>query len=83
MTDPTLPLSPDELLSTTRAVRKRLDLSRPVPDELIRQCLQLALQAPSGSNRQGWQWLVITDPGQRRAVGEVYRRATEQYLASA
>ena len=80
--DPTLPLSPDELLSTTRAVRKRLDLSRPVPDELIRQCLRIALQAPSGSNRQGWHWLVVTDADQRRAVGQVYRRATEQYLAS-
>ena len=63
-------------------MRKRLDLSRPVPDELIRQCLQIALQAPSGSNRQGWHWLVITDADQRRAVGQVYRRPTEEYLAS-
>ncbi|HEX4728195.1 MAG TPA: nitroreductase family protein [Jatrophihabitans sp.] len=82
MTEEILPLNPDELLSTTRAVRKRLDLSRPVPDELIRQCLRIALQAPSGSNRQGWHWLVITDADQRRAVGQVYRRATERYLAS-
>jgi nitroreductase len=78
----TIPLDPDELLTTTRTVRKRLDLNRPVPDELIRECLEVALQAPSGSNRQGWHWIVVTDADQRRAIGEVYRRSTEQYLNS-
>ena len=78
----TIPLDPDQLLTTTRTVRKRLDLTRPVPEELIRDCLEVALQAPSGSNRQGWHWIVVTDAGQRRAIGEVYRRSTEQYLAS-
>lgn len=78
----TIPLNPDELLTTTRSVRKRLDLTRPVPEELIRDCLEVALQAPSGSNRQDWHWIVVTDADQRRAIGEVYRRATEQYLAS-
>jgi nitroreductase len=78
----TIPLDPDELLTTTRTVRKRLDLTRPVPEELIRECLEIALQAPSGSNRQGWHWIVVTDAEQRRAIGEVYRRATERYLAS-
>jgi nitroreductase len=78
----TVALNPDELLTTTRTVRKRLDLARPVPAELIRECLEIALQAPSGSNRQGWHWIVVTDAGQRQAVGEVYRRATERYLAS-
>jgi nitroreductase len=47
---PTLPLSPDELLTTTRTVRMRLDLTRSVPLDLIRECLEVALQAPSGSN---------------------------------
>ena len=78
----TVALNPDELLTTTRTVRKRLDLARPVPAELVRECLEIALQAPSGSNRQGWHWVVVTDAGQRQAVGEVYRRATERYLAS-
>jgi nitroreductase len=78
----TIPLDPDELLTTTRTVRKRLDLTRTVPGALIRECLEIALQAPSGSNRQGWQWIVVTDADQRRAIGEVYRRATERYLAS-
>ena len=49
----------DALLSTTRAVRKRLDLDREVPDEVILECLQLAVQAPTGSNRQGWRWMVV------------------------
>ena len=78
----TLPLSPDELLTTTRSVRKRLDLTRPVPLELVRQCLQIALQAPSGSNRQAWHWIVVTEVDQRKAIGELYRRAVAEYLAS-
>lgn len=77
----TLDLNPDELLTTTRTVRKRLDLERPVPMELIRECIEIALQGPSGSNRQTWHWLVITDAEKRAAVGEYYRRAVESYLA--
>jgi nitroreductase len=78
----TLPLTADELLTTTRAVRKRLDLTRPVPMALIRECLEIALQAPSGSNRQGWQWIVVTDAEQRAALGDIYRQAVEAYLDS-
>ncbi|MCM0674722.1 nitroreductase family protein [Micromonospora phytophila] len=78
----TLPLSPDELLTTTRSVRKRLDLTRPVPMELVRECLEIALQAPSGSNRQGWQWIVVTDPAKRDVIGRIYQRAVHGYLAS-
>ena len=58
----------DALLSTTRAVRKRLDLERPVPLEIIRDCLELALQAPTGSNRQDWCWIVVTNADRRRAL---------------
>ena len=79
---PGLELTPDQLLTTTRSVRKRLDLTRPVPMELIRECLEIALQAPSGSNRQSWHWLVVTDADQRAAIGELYRRAVEGYLDS-
>ncbi|MDA0638516.1 nitroreductase family protein [Nonomuraea sp. MCN248] len=80
MTTP--PLSPDELLTTTRSVRKRLDLSRPVPLDLVRECLEIALQAPSGGNSQGWHWVVVTDPELRARIGEYYGRATRAYLAS-
>lgn len=75
-------LSADELLTTTRTVRKRLDLGRPVPIELVKECLEIALQAPSGSNRQSWEWVVVTDPERRELLGELYRRAVEDYLAS-
>jgi nitroreductase len=79
---PTLPLSPDELLTTTRTVRKRLDLTRPVPLDLVRECLEVALQAPSGSNRQGWHWMVITDENRRRVIGDYYRQSVASYLDS-
>ncbi len=69
-----LPLNPDELLSTTRAVRKRLDFERPVDDELIRQCIDLAMQSPSGSNMMSMQFVVVRDPDKRRALGEIYRQ---------
>lgn len=74
-----LPLTPDELLCTTRAVRKRLDLDRPVPLEVIRECVELALQAPSGSNQQGWHFVVVTDDAKRAALGDIYRRAFDVY----
>ncbi|EIV96122.1 nitroreductase family protein [Frankia sp. QA3] len=70
-----LDLSSDELLSTTRAVRHRLDLSRPVPWELIQECVELAVQAPTGRNRQRWHFVVVTDSEQRRALADVFRRA--------
>ena len=70
----------DALLSTTRAVRKRLDLTRAVPRAVIRECLELALQAPTGSNRQGWRWLVITDTATRGALAELYRKGAGDYL---
>jgi nitroreductase len=76
-------LSPDELLTTTRAVRRRLDLDRPVQLDLVHQCLRIARQAPSGSAAQGWAWIVVTDPEQKSRIAEVYRRAFAEYRASA
>ncbi len=66
---PDMPLTPDELLTTTRSVRKRLDLTRPVPLDLVKECPEIALQAPSGGMRQGWQWMVATDPEVRAQIG--------------
>ncbi|WP_300013445.1 nitroreductase family protein [Pseudonocardia sp.] len=74
----TLPLGPDELLTTTRSVRKRLDLDRPVPLALVRESLEVAVQAPSGGNQQGWHWMVVTDPELRAGIGDYYRQS---YLA--
>ncbi|MFQ6324888.1 nitroreductase family protein [Nocardia sp. CWNU-33] len=71
----TLDLTPDELLSTTRAVRKRLDFDRPVPRKLIEECVDLATQAPTGRNRQRWHFVVVTDKAKRRVVGDLFRRA--------
>jgi nitroreductase len=63
----------DKLLTTTRAVRKRLDLNRPVPLEVILDCLRLAIQAPTGTNLQTWRWVVVTDAEVRRRLGDLYR----------
>ena len=73
----------DALLSTTRAVRKRLDFERDVPDDVLLECLQLAVQAPTGSNRQGWRWMVIRDAEKKEALADMYRRAGGAYLAEA
>jgi nitroreductase len=73
----------DALLSTTRAVRKRLDFDREVPDDVLLECLQLAVQAPTGSNRQGWRWMVVRDPEKKQALAEIYRRIGGAYLAEA
>ena len=79
---PILPLTPDELLTTTRAVRRRLDFDRPVERSLIEECLQIALQAPTGGNRQRWHFVVVTDAVKRRAIAELYRRGWAAYLDS-
>jgi nitroreductase len=73
----------DELLSTTRSVRKRLDLSRPVGRDVILECIRLAMQAPTASNAQDWRWLVITDAAKRAAIAEIYRGIGVEYLAYA
>ncbi len=71
----TLDLTPDQLLSTTRAVRRRLDFDRPVPRELIEECVDLAVQAPTGRNRQRWHFVVVTEDVQRHAVADLFLRA--------
>ncbi|POX90691.1 nitroreductase [Mycobacterium kansasii] len=75
--------SVDELLTTTRSVRRRLDLNRPVGREVILECLRLATQAPTASNAQDWRWLVITDADKRAAVADIYRSVGAEYLARA
>jgi len=77
-----LNLSADDVLTTTRAVRKRLDFDRPVEREVIEECLQIALQAPSGSNSQGWQWLMVTDPAKKLALADIYRANWAGYSSS-
>ena len=74
--------SVDELLTTTRSVRKRLDLEREVPAALVEECLRIAIQAPTGSNSQGWHFVVVTDPEKRRGLADLYRRAFEPYVQS-
>ena len=76
-----LELTPDELLTTTRAVRKRLDLERPVEREVLEECLALAQQAPTGSYKQDWHFVVVTDPGLRAGLAELWRKGGEKYLA--
>lgn len=69
----------DELLTTTRSVRKRLDFERPVPLALVEECLDIALQAPTGSNQQGWHFMVIDDPDKKAVLADIYQRAITIY----
>jgi nitroreductase len=77
-----LPLDPDQLLSTTRSVRRRLDLERPVDLALVRECIDVATQAPTGGNNQGWHWLVLTDADKKRQIAEWYRDAFKVFYGS-
>lgn len=77
-----LELSNDELLSTTRAVRKRLDYDQAVPRELIEECLRLAVQAPNGGNMNSWRWLVIDDPKLIKQVADLYNAGLDDFIAS-
>lgn len=72
----------DRLLATTRSVRRRLDLDRPVERDVVLDCIRLAVQAPTASNAQTWRWLVVDDPETRRALGVLYRRMADRYLTS-
>jgi nitroreductase len=76
-------LTPDELLTTTRAVRKRLDFDRPLDPALLDECLEIALQSPTASNRQSWQFVVVTDPELKRPIGDYYRRSYADYIRPA
>lgn len=73
----------DHLLSTTRAVRKRLDLDRPVEKSVILECLRIAVQAPTGSNSQTWRWMVVTEADKRAQLGRIYREGGMDYLKAA
>jgi nitroreductase len=73
----------DELLTTTRSVRRRLDLTRPVDRDVILECIRLAMQAPTASNAQDWRWMVVTDADKRAAIADIYRSIGAQYLAYA
>jgi nitroreductase len=77
-----LNLSADEVLTTTRAVRKRLDLERPVEREVIERCVEIALQAPTGSNRQGWNFVFIDDPAKKKALADLYGRGFDPYVSA-
>lgn len=74
-----LGLSADEVLTTTRAVRKRLDFDRPVERDVVMECLDIALQAPTGSNRQGWQWVFVTDEAKKLALRDIYLERFQPY----
>ena len=72
----------DKLLTTTRSVRKRLDLTRPVPREVVLEALEVALQAPSGGNSQPWRWLIVDDAETKKRLGELYARSHDPYMAA-
>jgi nitroreductase len=72
----------DKLLTTTRSVRKRLDLDRPVESSIVEECIEIAMQAPTGTNAQNWAFVVVTDAEKRRAIADAYRRGMETMTSS-
>ena len=77
-----LDLDPDALLTTTRAVRKRLDYERAVPRELIQECLEIAFQAPNGGNMNNWRWIVVDDAALIAKIADIYNGGLEDYIAT-
>ena len=77
-----LPATPDDVLSTTRAVRKRLDFDRPVPRTLVEECVDLAFQAPTGSNRQGWSFVIVDDPAKKQAIADLYGKVFDPHITA-
>lgn len=80
MSEARLGLSADEVLTTTRAVRKRIDFDRPVERQVVMDCVEIAHQAPTGSNSQGWRWMFIDDPDKKQAIAELYRATFYPYV---
>ena len=74
--------SVDELLRTTRSVRRRLDFERPVPPEVLEECIEIATQAPTGRNAENWRFLIVTDETKKAAIGDLYRRALARLVES-
>ncbi len=72
----------DRLLTTTRGVRRRLDLDKPVEQEVILDCVRIAQQAPTGSNSQSWRWMVVRDQAKRQAIADAYNSVAAEYLAA-
>lgn len=79
---PTLGLAADEVLTTTRAVRKRIDFTRPVEREVVLECVEIAHQAPTGSNTQGWRWMFVDDPAKKAAIADLYRESFYPYIGA-
>ena len=77
-----LHLNPDELLTTTRAVRKRLDLTRPVERSVVERCIEIAMQAPSGSNRQTWQFVLVDEPEVKQQLADLYGSVFDSFSSS-
>ena len=73
--------SVDYILQTTRSVRKRLDLTRPVERDVVMDCMEIALQAPSASNTQRWRWVIVIDPDKKAQIGAYYQKSYANYTA--
>jgi nitroreductase len=76
----TLPLGLDELLTTTRSVRRLLDFTRPIERHVVEECVEIAMQAPTPSNLQNWHFVIVTDPDKRMALADLYRKGREIYV---
>lgn len=78
-----LNLSADDVLTTTRSVRKRLDFDKPVDRATVEECLEIALQAPTGSNSQGWHFMIVEDAAKKQALADIYARNFDKYADQA
>ena len=72
----------DRLMTTTKQVRKRLDLSRPVPHEDLLACIEIAGHAPMGGNLERNRWLIVDDADIKARIAERFAEVGRPYLAA-
>ena len=84
-THPTTGFDLDEverLLTTTKQVRKRLDLSRPIPVDELLEIIDVASHAPMGGNLERNRWIIVTDPDLKAQIAERFADVGRPYLAA-
>ena len=73
----------EHLLTSVRSVRRRIDFRREVEDSVLLNCINIAVQAPTGRDEEGWYFLVVKERQKIKAISEVYREVLLEFVEKA